>query len=209
MLELPLGHAPGDRLPAPVARPWTRPPTSGSCGALVAHWPGRGAVLAVRERAEQHRPALGRDGRRVRRPTRAFHRAVRATDPDAAGRARWLRLRRAVEPARRRGVAVLRCTSSTVHATPSISSPCTSTTTRRASSRHVEAVRRADARSRRGAAGGGRRVQRPDVVRAAASSTPSCSRRWQRAFAGTRRGRSEHRRAGRRRTATRRRSAGR
>ena len=107
VLQLAVGHPGGDRLPAPVARPrparvrGVRP----SGGAALRR---AGPVLAVRQRAEQHRPAVGRDGGRVRRAADHLLPRGQGRRPGRGGGARRVRVRRVQQRTGQRAPAVLR-----------------------------------------------------------------------------------------------------
>ena len=83
LLQLAVGHPDADRLPASVARPRRRrlPPFRARAGGAL---PRPGPLLAVQQRAEQRRPALGRHRRRVRRPARGLPPGRQGADPSAA-----------------------------------------------------------------------------------------------------------------------------
>ena len=126
VLELAVGHPPADRLPAAVARPRparvrrVRPPAGPALRRA-------GAVLAVRQRAEQHRPALGGHRGRVRRAAADHVPRGQGGRPGRGGGARRLRLRRVQQRAGQRAPAVLRPRRRAPAATPSTCSACTST----------------------------------------------------------------------------------
>ena len=92
--------------------PWTSartPSSSARWSGTVPTGPGRpGPVLAVRQRAEQHRPALGGHRGRVRRAAADHVRRGQGGRPGRGGRPRRLRLRRVQQRARQRAAAVLR-----------------------------------------------------------------------------------------------------
>ncbi len=168
LLQLPVGHPAAHRLPAVLAgagpggvrRVRDRPG-----GAL----PGPRRPLAVQQRAEQHRPAVGRHRRGVRRAAHRLPRRRARRRPGRAGRARRLRVRRAVQPGRQPGPGVLRPSR---RARPGPVRPVLRPPVRRPARdpRPGRAGARDDAPARVRAAGAGRRVQRPDALRTARSA---------------------------------------
>ena len=75
---------------------------------VVRRCRGAGPLLAVRQRAEQHRPALGGHRGRVRRAAEDHLRRGQGGRPGRGGRPRRLRLRRVQQRAGQRAAAVLR-----------------------------------------------------------------------------------------------------
>ena len=163
LLQLAVGHPGADRLPAAVAGPRRRRVRAVR---RRAGPPLRrpGPLLAVQQRAEQHRPALVRDRRRIRRPAGDLRPRGQDADPAARGRPRRLRLRRARQPARQPAAAVLRRAGRSGRDAFDLFSVHLYDDPRRVPE-HLDTARGVHAGARVRAAAGRRRAQRPDAVR--------------------------------------------